>query len=73
MVGAASFDYGNLPGASMTNHTGPAVTTGGIAPAGCNHQAKLSPQEDALEFMLFDLSSCLKPTATIPAPPPAAM
>jgi len=38
----------------------PGFNTGGIAPSGCSSHA-LTPQEKALEFMIFDLSSCLIP------------
>jgi hypothetical protein len=39
-------------------------------PEECN-PVPLSPQEDALEFMLFDLSSCVTSNSKAPMPPPA--
>jgi hypothetical protein len=42
-----------------------------IVPQGCALRA-LTPQEKALEFMIFDLSSCLVPIGASPQPPAAS-
>ena len=42
---------------------------GGIIPANCTSM-KWTPQELALEFMFFDLSSCVQPDTVPPSPPP---
>jgi hypothetical protein len=40
----------------------------GVVPSGCATHL-LTPQEKALEFMIFDLSSCLVPVGQTPHPP----
>lgn len=46
----------------------PNFTSGGIVPDGCDMH-DLTAQEKALEFMIFDLSSCLTPVGQPPKPP----
>jgi hypothetical protein len=46
----------------------PGFQSGGIVPDGCD-QHDLTPQEKALEFMIFDLSSCLTPIGQPSMPP----
>lgn len=45
-------------------------TSSTVVPTGCAATTKLSPDEDALEFILFDLSSCVTPIGFPPKPPP---
>jgi hypothetical protein len=59
------------PGATyMADYAGaPTQLDYGIVPSGCAMHP-LTPQEKALEFMIFDLSSCLVPVGQTPHPPP---
>jgi hypothetical protein len=59
------------PGVTAQSGVTPDYEAGGgidIVPSGCAVRA-LTPQEKALEFMIFDLSSCLVPVGTSPVAP----
>ena len=56
--GKAVFSDLHVAGNPSTNDTSP-------PPGGCDN-VDLSPQEKALEFMLFDLSSCVIPDTVAP-------
>jgi hypothetical protein len=59
------------PGSTEEPGVAPDYPMGGATtvPAGCAMRA-LTPQEKALEFIFFDLASCLLPVGSTPIPPP---
>jgi len=76
--GRAVFSDLHVAGNPTTKDTGNQISFlgggGKPPPGGCDSAAELSPQEKALEFMLFDLSSCvisdaIAPPVARPSPP----
>ena len=49
-------------------HVSAGSETGSPVPSGCS-ASDLTPQEKALEFLFFDLSSCVQPDSKPPTPP----
>jgi hypothetical protein len=64
--------YSDLHVGAQANDYAGAAQQGGalVCPSGCS-TGELSSDEKALEFMLFDLSSCVTPIGSTPQPPPA--
>jgi hypothetical protein len=80
-VGSAEGQCGRVVYSELHDSLGPGVgsdpdypgaTDGGIVPGGCSTHG-LTPQEKALEFMVFDLSSCSIPGTMVPQPPSIAV
>jgi hypothetical protein len=65
--GRAVFSDLHVSGNPATNDTGNKGNGGQAPPMGCDN-VDLSPQEKALEFMLFDLSACVIPDTSAPPP-----
>jgi hypothetical protein len=71
--GRAVFSDLHVAGNPTTKDTGNVLSLFGAGgkppPDGCDSTVDLSPQEKALEFMLFDLSSCVIPDSVAPPVP----
>jgi hypothetical protein len=63
--GRAVYSDMHVSGSAMDYYTSQTV------PTGCDSTSTLSPDEDAIEFILFDLSSCITPVGFTPQPPPS--
>jgi hypothetical protein len=72
VCGRAVYSDLHVSGAPST-HDSENSGIGAPPPTGCDKAASLSPQEKALEFMLFDLSSCVIPDSQPPPPPDAGL
>jgi hypothetical protein len=72
VCGRAVYSDLHVSGAPSTNDS-ENNEVGSPPPNGCDAKAELSPQEKALEFMLFDLSSCVIPDSQPPPSPDAGL